>query len=56
MPKKQVKAKQQENKWVTAGISVSANKLRFLNRLMKEGNVSEEYKKYYSQNIQQRYQ
>jgi hypothetical protein len=47
MPKKLVKSKQQKNKWVTSGIRVSGNRLRFLNKLMKEGNISEECKKYY---------
>ncbi|PNF26089.1 hypothetical protein B7P43_G04923 [Cryptotermes secundus] len=49
MPKKWVKIKQQENKWITLGIRVSGNRLRTLHSLMKEGNTSEELKKYYSQ-------
>ncbi|PNF39304.1 hypothetical protein B7P43_G16557 [Cryptotermes secundus] len=49
IPKKWVKSKQHENKWITSGIRVSGNRLRFLNRLMKEGNISEEFKKYYGQ-------
>jgi hypothetical protein len=47
MPKKRVKVMQQENKWLTAGIRVSGNKLRFLNSLMKYRNISEDFKKYY---------
>jgi uncharacterized protein YxjI len=47
MPKKRVKVKQQKNKWVTSGIRVSGNRLRFLNSIMKEGNMPEESKKYY---------
>ena len=42
MPKKRVRTNQLENKRVTSGIRV-----RFLNRLMKERNISEEFKKYY---------
>jgi hypothetical protein len=49
MPKKLVKSKLCENKWVTSGIRVSENRLRFLSRLMKEGNTSEEFKEYYGQ-------
>jgi hypothetical protein len=49
IPKKWVESKQCENKWITSGIKVSGNRLRFLNRLMKEGNISEEFKKYYRQ-------
>jgi hypothetical protein len=49
MPKKWVKSKQRENKWVTSGIRVSANRLRLLSGLMKEGNISEEFKEYYGQ-------
>jgi hypothetical protein len=45
MPKKWVKIKQQKNKWVISGIRVSGNRLRFLNSLMKERNISEELKK-----------
>jgi hypothetical protein len=48
MPKKWSKSKQLKNKWVTPGIRVSCNKLRFLNNLIKIGNVSEEIKEYYS--------
>ncbi|MDR3131872.1 MAG: hypothetical protein LBU02_02130 [Rickettsiales bacterium] len=48
MPKKLTKTKQVKNKWVTSGIRVSSNRLRFRNGLMKEGNVSEEIKEYYS--------
>jgi hypothetical protein len=48
MPTKWVKIKQQKNKLVTSGIRVSGNRLRFLNSLMKEGNISE-FKKYYCQ-------
>ena len=49
MPKKWLKSKQYANRWVTLGIRTSGNRLRFLNRLMKEGNVSEEFRKYYGQ-------
>jgi hypothetical protein len=49
MPKKRVQTERQRNKWVTAGIRVSGNRLRFLNSLMKQGNMSEESKKYYTQ-------
>jgi hypothetical protein len=49
MPKNWAKSKQRENKWVTSGIRVSGNRLRFLSRLMKEGNISKEFKEYYSQ-------
>jgi hypothetical protein len=49
LPKKCVQTERQRNKWVTAGIRVSGNRLRFLNSLMKQGNLSEESKKYYSQ-------
>jgi hypothetical protein len=48
MPKKWTKTKQLKNKWVTSSIRVSCNRLRFLNCLMKEGNVLEEIKEYYS--------
>jgi hypothetical protein len=48
MPKKKIKTIQQDNTWVTAGIRVAGKRLRFLHNLMKEGNVSEEDKKYYS--------
>jgi hypothetical protein len=44
MPKRRVKTKQPKNKWVTSGIRVSSIRLRFLNSLMKEGNISEEFK------------
>jgi hypothetical protein len=37
------------NKWVTSGIRVSSTRLRFLNKLMKEENISDEFKKYYYQ-------
>jgi hypothetical protein len=47
MPKKWVKIKQQKNKWVTSGIRVSENRLRFLNSQIKEGNISDEGQKYY---------
>ncbi|PNF35448.1 hypothetical protein B7P43_G04120 [Cryptotermes secundus] len=47
MPKKRVKVMKQENKWVTAGIRISGKKLRFLNSLMKEKNISEGLRKYY---------
>ncbi|PNF39318.1 hypothetical protein B7P43_G16566, partial [Cryptotermes secundus] len=49
MPKKWVKIKQQKNKWITLGIRVSGNRLRTLHSLIKEGNTSEELKKYYNQ-------
>jgi RNA polymerase-interacting CarD/CdnL/TRCF family regulator len=49
MPKKWVKTKQPKNKWVTSGIRLSSIKLRFLNSLMKEENISEEFNKYYCQ-------
>jgi hypothetical protein len=42
MPKKRVQTERQRNKWVTAGIRVSGNRLRFLNILMKQGNMPEE--------------
>jgi hypothetical protein len=48
MPKKRIGVIKQENKWVTAGIRVSGEKLRFLNSLRKERNISEDFKKYYS--------
>ncbi|PNF15974.1 hypothetical protein B7P43_G07494, partial [Cryptotermes secundus] len=47
MHKKRVKTKQPENKWVTSRIRVSRNRLRFLNSLMKEGNMPEEFIEYY---------
>jgi hypothetical protein len=47
MPKKWVNTNQPENKRVTSGIRLSSTRLRFLNSLMKEGNISEEFKKYY---------
>ncbi|PNF33292.1 hypothetical protein B7P43_G10125 [Cryptotermes secundus] len=49
MPKKWLKSKHYANKWVTLGIRTSGIRLRFVNRLMKEGNVSEEFRKYYGQ-------
>jgi deoxyribodipyrimidine photolyase len=49
MPQKLVKIKQQRNKSITLGIRVSGNRLRTLHSLMKEGNTSEELKKYYCQ-------
>jgi hypothetical protein len=42
MTKKHVQTERQRNKWVTAGIRVSGNRLRFLNILIKQGNMSEE--------------
>jgi hypothetical protein len=45
MPRKRVKIKRKENKWVTTGIRVSGNRLRLLNILKKEGHMSEETKK-----------
>jgi hypothetical protein len=47
MPKRRIKTNQPENKWVNSGIRVSSTRLRFLNSLMKEGNISEGFKKYY---------
>jgi hypothetical protein len=47
MPKKWTKTLQHENKWVTPGIRVSSRRLRFLNRVINEGNISEESKEYY---------
>jgi hypothetical protein len=40
---------QHKTSWVTSGIRVSGNRLRSLNRLRNEGNISEELKKYYCQ-------
>jgi hypothetical protein len=48
MPKKRVKLVQQDNRWVTAGIKVSGKKLRFINSIMKERNITDQDKKYYS--------
>jgi hypothetical protein len=48
MPNTRVKIIKQENTWVTVGIRISGKKLRFLNSLMKEGNMSEQDKKYYN--------
>jgi hypothetical protein len=48
MPKKWVKSRQKKKKWVTSGIRVSGNRLGSLNGIMKEGNVPEDLKKYYS--------
>jgi hypothetical protein len=49
MPKKHVQTERRRNKWVTAWLRVSGNRLRFLNILMKQGNMSEESEEYYSQ-------
>jgi hypothetical protein len=49
MPKKWIKIRQHKNKWVTAGIRVSGDRLRSLSKLRKEGIMSEELQKYYCQ-------
>ena len=50
MPKKQVKIKKYKTKlWVTNGIRVSSKRLRWLNKIIKNDNPTEELKQYYFQ-------
>ena len=48
MPKKLIKSKRRENSWVTVGIRVSSKRLRWLNSIIKKGNVTDKFKNYYS--------
>ncbi|PSN30226.1 hypothetical protein C0J52_26944, partial [Blattella germanica] len=47
LPETKLKVRQSSNGWVTRGIRESGKRLRFLNKVFKEGNNTEEFKEYY---------
>ena len=49
IPEMRVRVKEKKNKWVTKGIRESSKRLRWLNKAIKNGNLTEELKYYYKQ-------